>query len=69
MKEDYSDLDVDKIVEEVYKAVDEGRTRPATKQESMKVRLAALAAIVRKMQEIVEQDHQMAVKERQMINA
>jgi hypothetical protein len=66
---DYSTLDVDKIVEEVVKAEDEGRTRPATKQESMKVRLAALAAIVRKMQETVDEDHKMAVKERQMINA
>jgi hypothetical protein len=59
MKEDYSDLDVDKIVEEVYKAVDEGRTRPATKQETMKVRLAALAAIVRNLQEKVDNDNEL----------
>jgi hypothetical protein len=41
MKEDYSDLDVDQIVKEVYAAVDEGRTRPGIKQESMLVRVTA----------------------------
>jgi len=59
MEKDYSDLDVDHIVKEVYTAEAEGRTRPATKQETMKIRLAALAAIVRNMQEIVEKDHQL----------
>ena len=54
------DIDVDKIVNEVYTAETEGRTRPATKQETMRIRLAALAAIVRNMQEIVEKDHQLA---------
>ena len=60
MELDYSDIDVDKIVKEVYTAENEGRTRPATKQETMRIRLAALAAIVRNMQEIVEKDHQLA---------
>ena len=60
MELDYSDIDVDKIVREVYTAEDEGRTRPDTKQETMRIRLAALAAIVRNMQEIVEKDHQLA---------
>jgi len=59
MEMDYSDCDIDKIVKEVYAAEAEGRTRPATKQETMRVRLAALAAIVRNMQEIVEKDHQL----------
>jgi len=59
METDYSDLDVDQIVKEVYAAEAEGRTRPATKQETMKIRLAALAAIARNMQEIVEKDHQL----------
>jgi len=68
MKNDYSDLDVDQIVKEVYAAEAEGRTRPATKQETMKVRLAALAAIVRKMQETVEEDHQL-IKNHQLVNA
>jgi len=56
----YSDVDVDRIVKEVYDAEAEGRTRPATKQETMRIRIAALAAIVRNMQEIVEKDHQLA---------
>ena len=55
----YDNLDVDSIVQEVYKAEDEGRTRPATKQESMRVRLAALSAIVQNMQKIVEKDHEL----------
>ena len=56
---DYKDLDFNSILQEVYNAEDEGRTRSATKQESMKVRLAALSAIVRNMQEIVEKDHKL----------
>jgi hypothetical protein len=51
---DYDDLDVDQIINEVYAAEAEGRTRRATTQEIMKVRLAALAAIVRNLQEIVD---------------
>ena len=57
MEKEY--IDVDKIVKEVYAAEAEGRTRPATKQETMRIRLAALAAIVRNMQEMVEKDHQL----------
>ena len=56
---DYSEIDVDQIVKEIYTAEDEGRTRPATKQETMRIRLAALAAIVHNMQDIVEKDHQL----------
>ena len=55
----YDNLDFDSILQEVYKAEDEGRTRPVTKQESMRVRLAALSAIVANMQEIVEKDHEL----------
>jgi len=55
----YDNLDFDNILKEVYKAEDEGRTRLATKQESMRVRLAALSAIVKNMQEIVEKDHEL----------
>ena len=54
---DINNLDVDKIVNEVYTAEDEGRTRPATYYETIRLRLAALAAIVRNMQEIVEADY------------
>ena len=56
---DYDNLDTDKIVDEVYTAEAEGRTRPMTKQEIMRIRLAALSAIVRNMQEIVEKDHEL----------
>ena len=54
---DYNNLDVDKIVEEVYTAVAEGKTRSMTKQEIMRIRLAALSAIVANMQKIVEADY------------
>jgi hypothetical protein len=68
MEADYSDLDVDQIVKELYSAEAEGRTRPATKHELMRIRLAALSAIVRNLQDIVEKDHELvsasrAVKE------
>ena len=59
MEADYSDLDVDQIVKEVYAAEAEGRTHPATKQETMRIRLAALGAIVRNLQDIVEKDHEL----------
>ena len=55
---DFNNIEVDKIVNEVYTAEAEGRTRPMTKQEIMRIRLAALSAIVRNMQEIVEKDHE-----------
>jgi hypothetical protein len=58
----YDNLDVEKIVDEVVKAEVEGRTRPATKKESMSVRLAALGAMVHQMQEIVE-------NEKELVNA
>ncbi|GBU29435.1 hypothetical protein R84B8_03000 [Treponema sp. R8-4-B8] len=57
---DYDNIDVDKIVEEVHKAEDEGRLLPTSKQKSMLARLAALSAIVRNMQEIVEKDYNLS---------
>ena len=56
---DINSIDVDKIVNEVYTAEDEGRTRTATYHETMRLRLAALAALVRNMQETVEKDHKL----------
>ena len=56
---DYNEIDVEKIVEEVYTAEAEGKTRPMTKQELMRIRLAALSAIVRNLQDIVEKDHEL----------
>ena len=55
----YSNTDVEKIVEEVYTAEAEGRTRKMTKQEIMRIRLAALSTIVANMQQIVEEDHEL----------
>jgi hypothetical protein len=59
---DYNDIDVEQVVDEVVKAEEQGRLRPATKRESMAVRLAALSSIVREMQSIVENDRDL-VKE------
>jgi len=46
----YDEIDVDKIVNEVSIAVAQGNYRKATKKESMEVRLAALAMLVKNMQ-------------------
>jgi hypothetical protein len=56
---DYNEIDVERIVNEVVTAEEQGKLRPATKRETMAVRLAALAAIVRKMQSIVENDREL----------
>ncbi|MDR2717335.1 MAG: hypothetical protein LBB89_04635 [Treponema sp.] len=60
----YDEIDVDKIVNEVSVAVAQGNYRKATKKESMEVRLAALAYLVKNMQgemhEIVEHERELA---------
>ena len=56
----YENIDVDKIVDEVHEAEDEGRLHTTSKQKSMLARLAALSAIVRNMQETVEADYKSA---------
>ncbi|GHV91291.1 hypothetical protein AGMMS50268_17940 [Spirochaetia bacterium] len=56
---DYDNLDVEKMVDEVVRAETEGRTRSATKKETMIVRLAALSAMVRQMQAVVENDKEL----------
>ena len=43
--------DVDKVINEVSTAVSQGNYRKATKKESMEVRLAALALLVKNMQD------------------
>jgi hypothetical protein len=55
----YNEIDVERIVNEVVTAEEQGKLRPATKRETMAVRLAALAVIVRKMQSIVENDREL----------
>ena len=59
---DYNEIDVDSIVNEVVTAEEQGKLRTATKRETMIVRLAALSAIVRKMQATVE-------NEKELVNA
>jgi hypothetical protein len=56
----YDKLDIEKEVQAVDAAMEEGAYRPATKKETMTVRLAALSAIVRKMQAAVENDKELA---------
>jgi hypothetical protein len=51
MAEDY---DVDKIVDDVEKAVFAGKYRHATEKESLELRLAALENIVKSCKELVE---------------
>jgi len=53
------DIDVDEVLTEIDTAIDKGDYRQATKQETMKVRLAALASIVHNLQEVVEKDPQL----------
>ena len=59
----YDEIDVDKIVNEVSSAVEQGNFRKATKKESMEVRLAALALLVKNMQDemhdIVQRDKEL----------
>jgi hypothetical protein len=55
----YDEIDVERIVNEVVTAEEQGKMRNATKKETMLVRLAALSAIVRRMQSIVENDKEL----------
>ena len=60
----YDEIDVDKIVNEVSTAVAQGNYHKATKKESMEVRLAALALLVKNMQgemhDIVQNEKELA---------
>jgi len=62
----YCHFDVDKIVSEVSTAVAQGDYRKATKKESMEVRLAALALIVKNMQ---SEMHDIIQNERELKHA
>jgi len=55
----YNDLNIEDEVNRVVTAVEQGNYRQATKRESMEVRLAALSAIVREMQEMVQNDKEL----------
>ncbi len=56
----YDEINVDEVLESVAAAVEQGNYRKASKKESMEVRLAALGAIVREMQDIVKKDKTLA---------
>ena len=55
----YDDINVDEEVDSVVTAVERGDYRPATKRESMTVRLAALSDIVHEMQVMVQNDKEL----------
>ena len=56
---DYNNINVDEEVDRVVVAVEQGNFRPATKKESMAVRLAALSEIVHEMQVMVKNDKEL----------
>jgi len=56
----YDEIDVERIVNEVVTAEEQGKMRNATKKETMEVRLAALSAIVHEMQVLVHNDKELA---------
>jgi hypothetical protein len=62
----YDEIDVDKIVNEVSTAVAQGKYRKATKKESMEVRLAALALLVKNMQ---GEMHEIVQDEKESVHA
>jgi hypothetical protein len=53
---EYDEIDVAAEVSAMVAAVEHGEARPATKRESMAVRLAALSEIVYEMQNTVDND-------------
>jgi hypothetical protein len=55
----YDEIDTEKEVQAVHDAMDRGAFRLATKKENMAMRLAALSAIVREMQAVVENDREL----------
>jgi hypothetical protein len=55
----YDRIDVEKEIQAVDAAMERGVYRPAAKKETMSVRLAALSAMVREMQAIVENDREL----------
>ena len=62
----YDEIDVDKIINEVSTAVIQGNYRKSTKKESMEVRLAALALLVKNMQ---DEMHDIVQNERELVHA
>jgi len=61
----YDEIDVDEIINEVSTAVIQGNYRKATKKESMEVRLAALALLVKNLQ---DEMHDIVQNERELVH-
>jgi hypothetical protein len=57
---DYNNIKVEDEVDAIVTAVEQGKLRPATKRESMSVRLAALSDIVHELQVIVKGDKELS---------
>ena len=55
----YDEIKIDEVLENIASAVEQGNYRKATKKETMAVRLAALSAIEKKMQILVENDSEL----------
>jgi len=62
----YNEIDVNQIVNEVSAAVAQGNYRKATKKESMEVRLAAIASLVKNMQ---SEMHEIVQNEKELVGA
>jgi hypothetical protein len=60
---EYDNIDVDTVISTMVAAVEHGKARPATKRESMAVRLAALSEIVYEMQNIVDNDERLVLEQ------
>jgi hypothetical protein len=56
----YDDIQVEDEVNAVIDAAEQNKLRPATKRESMSVKLAALSNIVHELQIIVENDKELS---------
>ena len=61
----YDEIDVEQIVNEVSVAVAQGNYRKATKKESMEVRLAAIALLVKNMQ---DEMHDIIQKDKKLVH-
>jgi len=62
----YNEINVEEVVESVASAVAQGNYRKATKKESMEVRLAALANLVKNMQ---SEMHDLVKNEKELVGA
>ena len=55
----YKEINIEDEVKCIVDAVEKGTYRPATKRESMAVRLAALSEIVHDMQNLIKNDKEL----------